>query len=125
MLDRDVDREPFVHCVLTCDRMAYRRVQVVGLGLGEEADLAEIDPEQRHLRRPGEFRRPQQRAVPAEGEDQFDAVGRRRAGHRHHRGQVEVLGLLRDHPHGEARFDEILGHRTGVLGAGPTPGVRH
>ena len=62
------------------DHVAHRAVQVVDLGLGEEADLAEVDAEQRRLRRPGQLGGAQEGAVAAEREDDLRALGGRRPG---------------------------------------------
>ena len=47
----------------------------VGLGLGEEADAAEIDAQHRYFDVAGELGGAQERAVAAEDEDQFAAFG--------------------------------------------------
>ncbi len=118
-----VQGQPLVHRVVAVDHVPDRLVEVVDLGLGQEADLAEVDPEQRRLRRPGQLRGAQERAVAAEREHDLGALGGVLAAARHHAGQVEVVGLVGDHPHLETGPDQIGGHRTGVLGAPPPPGV--
>ncbi len=77
--DRDIDRHPLLHRVLARGEAGHSRGQVLRLGLGQEADVAEIDPEQRDARRPGKLGRTQQRAVAAHRQDHLGADrGRRR-----------------------------------------------
>ena len=53
-------------CSGRCDDRARPRRASSRLGLGQEADMAEVDPEQRHVGLPGELGAPQDRAVAAE-----------------------------------------------------------
>ena len=46
-----------------------------GLGVGEEPDAAEIDPQQWHARVPGQLGGPQDGAVPTQHQHQFGAGG--------------------------------------------------
>ena len=52
-------------------------VDVLALGLGEEADVAEVDPEQRRAGAAGQLGAAQDRAVAAEDADQLAALGGR------------------------------------------------
>ena len=68
--DPALERHPLVDPVVAVDDRAEDRLEVAGLGLRQEADLAEVDAEERHVDlgdRPG---RPQERAVAAEHDQQ-------------------------------------------------------
>ena len=71
----DVERHAFLDAVVALDDVVEHGVDVIGLGLGEEADAAEIDAQHRDFDVAGEFGGAQERAVAAEDEDQFAAFG--------------------------------------------------
>src|SRR6185312_4434063 len=64
----DVERHAFLDTVVPLD-------DVIGLGLGEEADAAEIDTQHGYFDVTGELGGAQKRPVAAEDEDQFAAFG--------------------------------------------------
>ena len=73
---RHLDRHPLFYRVPVLHDLVDGAGQVVGLGLGEEPDMAEVDAEQRRARGPGHLRRPQQRAVAAEHDHHLGVLGR-------------------------------------------------
>ena len=73
---RPVERHPLLERVGAGARAARGRLELVRLGLGQEADLAEVDAEDRHVDLGHGPDRAQERAVAAE---HHEHVGRRRA----------------------------------------------
>ena len=71
----DVERHAFLDAVVALDDVVEHGVDGIGLGLGEEADAAEIDAQHRDFDVAGEFGGAQERAVAAEDEHQFAAFG--------------------------------------------------
>jgi len=97
------------------DHIRHRRCQVLRLGLGQEPDVTQVDPEQRDSRWPGQLGRSQERAVSPDDQDHLRAgSGRRRD--RDDRGRITAkLGCLGlQHPDADARSrqpgDQDPGH---------------
>ncbi len=82
------------HAVLGGPPAVHDRVddgrQVLRLGLGEEAHVAEVDAEQRHPARPGPLCRPQHGSVATEHDDDVGAVGRVLVGRHRHDARIEA-----------------------------------
>ena len=70
-----LEGHPLLDGVVARDDALDGGVEVFALGLGEEADVAEVDPEQGHARAAGELGAAQDRAVAAEHADQLAAGG--------------------------------------------------
>ena len=110
------------------DQVPHGVRQRLGLGLGEEADPAEVDADQRHAARPGQLGRPQERAVAAEHQHDLGAergglvglVGR----HRADVGDAEVGRLVGEHPHLDAGLDQPRLHLPGAVHHVGPAGVR-
>ena len=75
-----VDRHPLLDRVVPRHHPLDQVGQPVRFGLGEEPDVAEVRPDQRHRGGPGEFGGAQQAAVAAEDDDELGALGGRGAG---------------------------------------------
>ena len=63
------------HREVAGEQARQRRVELVGLDLGEVAELADVDAEDRHRRRVHEIDRVQHRAVAAERDHEIETVG--------------------------------------------------
>ena len=76
----DVDREHHAlrDLEVAGEQTRHRRFELVGLDLGEVAELADVDAEDRHRRRVHEVDRAQHRAVAAERDDEIEPVGEAR-----------------------------------------------
>ncbi len=98
------------------------RSRLVRLGLGEETDVAEVHPDQRHLGRPGQLGGPQQAAVAAEDNDELGALGGRGGG----RDLLRARGgeLARERADGDPRGGQPVGHEPGAAQRILPPGVR-
>src|SRR5262249_39557549 len=72
--DDDVERHAFLDAIVASDDVLEDRVDRIGLRLGEKADAAQIDSEDRDLHVAGQFGRAQEGAVPANDEHQLAAV---------------------------------------------------
>ena len=100
-------------------------VDVLALGLGEEPDVAEVDPEQRRAAAPGHLGAAQDRAVTAEHADQLAPLGGGvpvvDQGHARVLGQVDGGGLVALDDHLDAGrvqpFDHGGGDVVGLLAA--------
>ncbi len=55
------------------DDLGERRLEIDGLDLGQEADLAEVHAQERHVDVGHRARRPQERAVPAQDHERVGA----------------------------------------------------
>src|SRR5215468_10263996 len=123
---RHLDGHPFFHRVGVLDHLVHGAGQVVRLGLGEEAHVAEIDPEQRGAGGPGYLGGPQQRAVAAE-DDHHLRVGRRiglgRDDVRASTSQVGRLGS--EDAHVEPGGGQPAYHEAGVAHRRGATGMRH
>src|SRR6516162_4928011 len=117
---------PPFHRVGVLDHLIHRAGQVVGLGLSEEAHVAEVDTEQRGPGRPCDLGGAQQRAVPAEN-DHHLGIGCRGGRGGHHVGAraLKVGGLGRQHAHVDPGGGEPVHHQAGVAHHGGPAGVRH
>ena len=82
--DRDVDRHPALDQVAPGQHVIDGIGEVVGLGLGQEADVAEVHPEQRRADRPGQLGGAEQSPVAADHQHHLGLVRRLRRG-RHRR----------------------------------------
>ena len=67
--DPALERHPFVDPVLALGDQPEHGLEVVALGLRQEADLAEVDPEQRDVHFRDRARRPKERAVAPEDDE--------------------------------------------------------
>ena len=124
-LDPHRERHALLDDVVLSQHPVDGRREVRALGLGEEADVAEVDAEQRRLRLAGQFRRAQDRAIAAEHDRDFD-VGRgdiltesrerRQLGRRHR----EVVVLVERHHRHQASRDELPAHLHARLRASPS-----
>ena len=121
---RDLDGHALLDVVVTGDDPLDHRRERFGLGLGQKADMAEIDPEQRHPVRPRQFGAAQQAAVAAEHQDEFGAIGgvsislddlRAR--------QVERTGFIGEHPRGDVRRAEHVEHLLDAVMRRDAPGM--
>ena len=63
------------HGEVAGEQPRHRRIELVGLDLGEVAELADVHAEDRHRRRVHEVDRVQHRAVAAERDDEIETVG--------------------------------------------------
>ncbi len=145
---RDVEGEPVVGGVAAVDDRLDRGVDVVDLGLGEEADVPEVDPEHRRPAGVGDLGRAQDRAVAADDDGELAAVpgvglalGELQPEVALVLGQVEVGRLLGQQPHHEPvaaqRVHELARHVARLAAArvgeqqhparavGPGHGVSH
>ena len=105
--DAHVERQPLLAGVAALDDRLDHGLDVLALGLGEEADVAEVDAEQRRAGAVGQLGRAQDRAVAADDQrpartarsaapldaDRLDAVGG---------AELELLGLVVEHPDQQA-----------------------
>ena len=74
------EAHPLARPVGAGDELPEDRLQLVRLRLGQEADLAEVDAQERHVHLGDRLRRPQERAVAAEDDEHVRAgAGARRA----------------------------------------------
>ena len=123
---RHLDRHPLFHRVPVLHHLVDGAGQVVGLGLGEEPDVAQVDAEQRHARGPGHLRRPQQRAVAAEHDHHLGALGRgRRRGHHIGAGAAQIGRLRLQDPHRYPGRGEPVHHQAGAAQRRRPPDVGH
>ena len=76
LVDRHGEGHPLLDLVGPADDVVDRRRRVLALGLGEEADVAEVDAEQRHAGSPRVLGAAQDRAVATEDDDELAALGR-------------------------------------------------
>src|SRR5450755_3615155 len=74
-LDRHVNRHPLLDRVGAGYYLVDGLGQVLRLRLGQEADMAQVDPQQRHAGPASEFGRPEQGAVPADDQDHLGPGG--------------------------------------------------
>ena len=122
-VDRHVDGEPVLEGVVAADDRGDHGVEVVVLRLREEADVPEVDPQQRDARGVGDLGGPQDRAVAADHQRQLavlaggviglgDLECRLEVGRRH----AEVGGLVGQQPDPEP----VLGQRRART-SGPPP----
>ena len=123
--DVDVEGEPLLHPVAALDDVPDGVRQRLRLGLGEEADPAEVDPEQRGPGGPGQLGRAQERAVAAEHQHHL-AAGRGRLVRRHRLdvGDAEIGRLVLEHPDLEAGRQQQLADLAGPVDHVPPAGVR-
>ena len=106
-------REPLLGGVAAVDDRVDGGLDVVGLGLGEEADVAEVDAQQRGAALAGQLGGAQDRAVAADDDDQLAALGRGVAASarpRSRRRAVERRGR-RPPPPSSRSDDAVLGER--------------
>ena len=78
--DAHIEGHPLLDRVVAGHDPLDGGAEVLALGLGQEADVAEVDPEQRCVGAPGHLRAAQDRAVAAEDADQLAVAGGRRPG---------------------------------------------
>ena len=71
-VDRPAQRHPVLEAEAALDDPTEQLLELVGLGLREEADLAEVDAHDRHLRLGDGAGGPQERAVAAEHDEDVD-----------------------------------------------------
>ena len=74
--DDDVDRHPLLDVVVPGHDPLDRQVQVLLLGLGQEADVPQVDAQHGDAVGPAQLGAAQDRAVAAEADDQLAAFGR-------------------------------------------------
>ena len=118
--DRHVDGHPLLDVVVARDHPVDGRRKVVRLGLREEADVAEVDPEQRRPARSGELGGSQQGAVTAEHDDQLAPLGSRGlGGDRRRPGQRQLVGLVGQHEHRDPGVARTAGRRRAPRAAPP------
>ena len=92
-----------------CDDASTVSVQALGLRLGQEPDVAEVDAQQGRRGGPGKLGGAEQRAVSADDDHELGALGGVRAGrHLLHAGAVDVDRLGRGDPYLDAGGDEPL-----------------
>ena len=99
-----LERHPLLDGVVARDDALDGLVELLALGLGEEPDMTEVDPEQRDPRPAGQLGPPQDRAVATEHADELAARppsrvrrrvggrGRLHPGDRSQRRAVELVG---------------------------------
>ena len=108
----DVERHALLDGVVVARDVLDRGVEVVALGLGEEADVAEVDAEQGHVDAAGELGASQDGAVTAEHHDEVAPLRDLLLGRRDvHAGavlEVEGLGLVGLQRHVDAEVGEAL-----------------
>ena len=136
--DHDVERHALLDAVVALDDVVEHAVDGVGLGLGEEADTAQIHAQHRDFDVAGQFGGAQERAVAAEDENQLAAFGGalvgvddldfdpERAhvvGRKVHRPAVDRF--RGQHPQPNAVVAEHLFHPAGNFGGLVTAGVHH
>ena len=85
-------------------------------------DVTEVDPDQRHLGRPGKLGGPQQAAVAAQHDDELGTLGGLVAGRNLLRARRDELA--RERADGDPRGGEPAGHEPGTAHRVLPPGVR-
>ena len=104
---RHVEGKPLFDLVVAREDLLGGHVDRDRVGLREEADMAEVDAEQRDAVRPGQLRGAQQGAVAAESDDQLGVLGRVLGGSDGHAARaVEDGSLGLEHPDGHAGLAE-------------------
>ena len=128
--DVDVEREPVLGRVALLDDGLDRGRDVLVLGLGEEADVAEVDAEHRGQPLVGDLGGPQDAAVAAEDDGQLAAaagiglgVGQLDRGVVGRRIDTEVGRLGPHQPHHDAVRAELLDERARDVAGVVAPGV--
>ena len=76
-VDRPAQGHPVLEAIPAAGDLLEQLLELVGFGLGQEPDLAEVDPDHRDLGLGHGARRPQERAVTAEDDQDFDCRQRR------------------------------------------------
>lgn len=123
----DVEGHPLLDLVRLRHDPVDDLVEVVPLGLGEEADPAEVDAEHRHAGGAGELGAAQQGAVAAEDDEEFTAVEGVGAGFLHPldgRRQRQVLRLGLQDPDADAAAQQAEDDQFGAAHGGRPAGVR-
>jgi L-2-hydroxyglutarate oxidase LhgO len=121
----DVERHPLLDPVVAVDQAVDRLGEPVGLGLGQEAHVAEVHADERGARRADEPRGAQQRPVAAEHDDQLGALGRGgRGGHHGSAGAGESGRLRLRHPHPDAGRKQPVDDLLSAANRGCPAGVR-
>lgn len=111
----DVDRHALLDLVAALDHQVHHGRQVLHLGLGEEAHVPQVHAEQRHRGRAGQLGGAQQRAVTAQDDDQLGPFQGRVVLRDHlDVGAAQLLGLLVEHPHVDARLDQPFHDEAGA-----------
>ncbi len=124
---QDVEGHPLLDLVLPGDDPVHDLVEVVALGLGEEADPAEVDAEHRHPGGAGELGAAQQGAVAAQHDDQLAALrpSRARSGRRvpPSAGSGRSAASSRQQPHPDTAAQQAVHDPLGAADRRVTAGV--